>query len=262
MNKKLLVVLFAGLLLVSAVACGKDSGDGKETDTGATVPSESYIVVPGTDESGNIVTNPATNPDAITPESDPTEDNPTFTAISKEVIVVAEQAWTRSATNLSQDSMVKLTFEGDKHTVTGESANWYRISKDGKDLYISKAVVGDITTLSTFTAVNDQVTISTGVTDGTLTVRSYPAKGDYTVRGYLKEGAVVTRVAKNDGWSRILFATKDKDGNEITKEYYISNDCIKTNAETSADTVAETSADTVAGTSGETTPETTASTEA
>ncbi len=257
MNKKLLVVLVAGLLLVSAVSCGrnkKPSGDNKDTFPGnldTLNPSESYIVIEGTDASGNVVT--SIEPVTTAPEVDvfdPSEQNPTFTAVEKKIVVITAVATIRDQTVVNDSTGVSWPKEGTILDATGESTNWYRISRDGKELYIAKSTVADAAALEGFTKVeNETITISTGNAGGAVNVRSYPSsESDKTIRGSLKEGATATRVAVGEKWSRILFEVEetDKDGNKVkvTKEYYISNDCIKTDDGTAAGTDAATDAPT------------------
>ena len=54
MNKKLLALLLAGLLVASVTACTKP-GTGEDTTDSGNTPEDSYIVI-GTDENGNDVT--------------------------------------------------------------------------------------------------------------------------------------------------------------------------------------------------------------
>ncbi len=250
MNKKLLVMLVAGLLLVSAVACGDQGKNPKDTDTDnagtGTKPTESYIVIDGTDESGNAVT--SIEPITTEPESelfDPTEQNPTFTAVTKKLVVITAVATIRDQTIVNDSTGVSWPKEGTLLDATGESTNWYRITRDGKELYIAKSVVADAAALDGFTKVEKEtITIATGNEGGAVNVRSYPSsESDKTIRGTLKEGATATRVAIGEKWSRILFEVEetDKDGNKVKveKEYYISNDCIKTAADTDTNAATE-----------------------
>ncbi len=248
MKKKLLVVLVAGLLLLTAVACGDNDKPSKDTGTEATgtgTGTESYIQV-GTDESGNAITAPVTEAPTDPAEDDPSVENPTFTDISKTVVVITNRATVRSATVIDDTTGISWPAEGTTLTVTGECEDWYRIEHEiggeKKTCYITKSVVDDASALEGFTRVEGEgetITISTGNEDGAVNVRSYPSSAsDKSIRGTLKEGATATRVAIGEKWSIILFGVQDDDGNAVTKEYYISNDCIKT-AAAESDSTAE-----------------------
>jgi len=254
MNKKELMLLVAALLLTTAVACNKNSGNDKETNAPTTSanPSDTgdYIVVPGTDESGNAVTylEPAGTQE---PESDISDPNPTFTDVTKQVVVVARAATIRTSTVIADNNGRAWPQENQVLDVTGESDKWYRIDYDGTPCYIAKDVVDDYAVIQAFTPLNDEVEI----TGGSVNVRSYPSSAtEWTIRGQLTAGTKVTRVAVGEGWSRILFEVEsetetDESGNakvEI-KQYYISNNWIKSlSDDTSADTSADTEVDTPA----------------
>ncbi len=248
MKKKLLVILAASLLLLSAAACSKKNPEQPDDSADTKDPNESYIVIYGTDENGNTVTHhePVTK-EPETEEFDPTEENPTFTDISKKIVVFANAATVRSATVVAENNVVGWPTENTVLDVTGESENWYRITYNEQTCYIAKAVAGgDPATLDAFTAIEGGEEVV--VTASAVNVRSYPTSlSDYTKRGTLAKDTVVTRVAISENWSRILYEVKsetetDADGNpkvEI-KQYYVSNDYIApVNAETGADTTAE-----------------------
>ena len=255
MNKKLLAILTAALLLLSATAC--QSGEENETTGGADTknPDDSYIVV-GTDEQGNPVT--STNPDTKEPGEDvpdPSEPNPTFTDVTMKAVVVAEVATVRTSTVLADNNAVGWPAEGKILDVTGESTNWYRIqyNVNGEDqiCYIAKTVAADASVLDSFTAIENGEEVEISV--DAVNVRSYPSTAtNLSIRSSLKLGDKVTRVASNDKWSRILYEVvseteTDADGNPVKeiKQYYIANDCLTVPAaETTAaeTTVAETEA--------------------
>ncbi len=242
MNKKLLALLVAGLVLVSAVACTENPDNPETLPPPESGESESYIVI-GTDESGNDVTTP------VVPETDkPIEVNPTFADKTLKVVVIANRGTIRNAPDLSEESKVAWPAEGTELNVTGESVDWYRISYGENTCYITKAIVADAAGLEGFTAVeNETVTVV-----GDVNVRSYPsADSDYSIRGSLKSGTTATRVAVGETWSKILFTVKVEvetgDPVEVQKEYYIHNNYIKV-AETDtgaaeSETVASTEAD-------------------
>lgn len=233
MNKKLLALLLAGLLVASATACTTKDPEDDTTESGSQNPEDSYIVI-GTDNEGNDITEvPTTAPEDTA--MDPSETNPTFVDVTKQVVVFASVATVRTSTVLAENNAVGWPSEGKLLDVTGESDNWYRItySVDGenKECYIAKTVAADASALEGFTAVEDEVEITVEA----VNVRSYPsAASTLSVRGSLKKGTKVTRVAVGENWSRILYEVvseteTDAEGNpkvEI-KQYYISNDCLK-----------------------------------
>ena len=255
MNKKLLVILAAALVALSATACTEEGSGETDTDaTGTKNPNESYIVVDGTDEDGNPVT--SVDPDTAAPETegfDPTEDNPTFTDVSKQVVVFTAVATVRTSTQIVDNNAVGWPSEGKILEVTGESDNWYRIkypvNGTETECYIAKTVAADASVLDTFTAIEngEEVMISVEA----VNVRSYPSTAsDNSIRASLKYGAKVIRVAVNDQWSRIIFEVvseteTDAEGNPVKEQkmYYISNDCLAVTTETPVETVAETTAE-------------------
>ena len=232
MNKKLLALLLAGLLVAAMTACQGNKPNDETTDSGNN-PEDSYIVI-GTDENGNDVTEiPSKEPE--TEAFDPSETNPTFVDVTKKVVVFSAVATVRTSTVVADNNAVGWPSEGRELDATGESENWYRItySVDGEDkeCYIAKTVAADATALDGFTDVEEEVIITVDA----VNVRSYPsAASTLSVRGSLKKGAKVTRVAVSENWSRILYEVvseteTDAEGNakvEI-KQYYVSNDCLK-----------------------------------
>ena len=232
MNKKLLALLLAGLLVAAMTACHNTKPNNENTDEGNN-PEDSYIVI-GTGENGNDVTEiPSKEPE--TEAFDPSETNPTFVDVTKKVVVFAGVATVRTSTVLADNNAVGWPSEGKLLDVTGESDNWYRIlyTVDGeeKECYIAKTVAADAAALDGYTDVEEEVIITVDA----VNVRSYPsASSNLSVRGSLKKDTKVTRVAVSENWSRILFEVvseteTDAEGNakvEI-KQYYVSNDCLK-----------------------------------
>ena len=235
MNKKLLVLLTAALLLLSATACNQGSGTNDTTADTTADPNESYIVV-GTDEFGNDVTQATTNPQE--PEDtqfDPSEEAPTFVDVTKKVIVFTAVATVRTSTVLADNNSVGWPQEGKLLDVTGESENWYRINYnvngDMQTCYIAKTVAADASVLDAFTPCEEE---EVEVSEGAVNVRSYPSTASSnSIRGSLKKGDKVIRVAVSEKWSRIKYEVvseteTDAEGKPVVtvKEYYISNDCI------------------------------------
>ena len=229
MNKKLLALLLAGLLVAAMTACNDKTPNDETTDSQGN-PEDSYIVI-GTDENGNDVTE-IPNQEPVTDAFDPSETNPTFVDVTKKVVVFAGVATVRTSTVLAENNAVGWPSEGKLLDVTGESENWYRIlyTVDGeeKECYIAKTVAADAAALDGYTDVEEEVIITVDA----VNVRSYPsASSTLSVRGSLKKDTKVTRVAVGENWSRILYevTSNDEEGNPVVdiKQYYVSNDCVK-----------------------------------
>ncbi len=246
MNKKLLAILVAALVLVGATACGTNN-DPKETLPpvgGDTIVDSTGVVVPGTDANGSSTYE--TIP--VEPEtSKPIEVNPTFVDKSLTVVVIAGRGTVRNQPNMTEESKIAWPAEGTQLKVTGESADWYRLSYGESVGYITKAIVADAAALEGFTPVEETITVT-----GDVNVRSYPsADSDYSIRTSLKSGATVTRVGVGEKWSRIRITMTEKneagEDVEVVREYYINNNYIKA-PETVAGTEATTNAATEAST--------------
>ena len=234
MNKKLFALLLAGLLVASITACNNNPGNTEDTSGNTNDTNDQYIVI-GTDEQGNDITEAITQTPADT-SFDPTETNPTFVDVTKKIVVFAGVATVRTDTTLAESNAVGWPSEGRILDVTGESDNWYRINYtvDGetKACYIAKTVAADASVLDGFTNVAEE---EVEIIVDAVNVRSYPsAASSNSIRGSLKKGTKVTRVAVSENWSRIIYEVvseteTDAEGNakvEI-KQYYISNDCLK-----------------------------------
>lgn len=237
MNKKLLVILTAALLLLSATACknGKKNNEDTTTDDASVVTTGAYIDV-GTDEDGNIVTSddPETDTTPETEGFDPTEQNPTFTDVEMKAVVVSSVATVRTSTRVEDSNAVGWPSEGMILDVNGECDNWYRISYtvngESKNCYIAKTVAADSSILDTFTTIENGEEVEVIV--DAVYVRSYPSTDStHSIRGSLKSGTKITRVAINENWSRILYevTSEGEDGTPVVeiKQYYVSNDCVK-----------------------------------
>lgn len=234
MNKKLFALLLAGLLVASVTACGKKPGT-EDNTTGNNADTNGNYIVVGTDTNGNDITEEIPTQKPEDPAFDPTETNPVFVDVTKKVVVFAGVATVRTSTVLEDNNAIGWPSEGRVLDVTGESDNWYRItypvSGENQTCYIAKTVAADASALDGFTAVEDEVEI---IVDA-VNVRSYPSSAStLSVRGSLKKGTKVTRVAVSENWSRILYEVTsetetDAEGNAKVevKEYYISNDCLK-----------------------------------
>ncbi len=259
MKKTLFVMLVAALVLVSAASCGGDENSKKNPPKDTLAPAESGIPAESDDES---TLTPGVNDTTAAETEKPIEVNPTFDDVSLTAVVFVKGHGTiRNNPDLSTESAIAWPEEGTELTVTGESIDWYRLSYNDGVAYISKSIAGDVAVINAFTEVEDeQITLT-----GNVHVRSYPYVGKYSERGTLNAGTTVTRVAVSENWSRILFTetveAESGDPVEVVKEYYITNDYIKT-AETNAETSAETAGETSAATEATTEATTDASTEA
>ena len=246
MNKKLIALLLAGLLVASFTACNDKQGGNEDTSADNADTTDNYIVI-GTDEEGNDITEAITQESADT-SFDPTETDPVFTDVTKKIVVFASVATVRTSTVLADNNAVGWPSEGRLLDVTGESENWYRITYtvDGeeKECFIAKTVAADADVLDAFTTVEEE---EVEITVEAVNVRSYPsAASSNSIRGSLKKGTKVTRVAVSENWSRIIYEVvseteTDAEGNPVVeiKQYYVSNDYIApVNPETGAETTA------------------------
>ena len=243
MNKKLIALLLAGLLVASFTACNDNQGGTDDTSADNTDTKDNYIVI-GTDEAGNDITEAITQESADT-SFDPTETDPVFTDVTKKIVVFASVATVRTSTVLADNNAVGWPSEGRLLDVTGESENWYRITYtvDGeeKECFIAKTVAADADVLDAFTNVEEE---EVEITVEAVNVRSYPsAASSNSIRGSLKKGTKVTRVAVSENWSRIIYEVvseteTDAEGNPVVeiKQYYVSNDCIKAPEATAEET--------------------------
>ena len=234
MNKKLIALLLAGLLVASFTACNNQGGN-EDTSADNADTKDNYIVI-GTDEQGNDITEAITNEPVADPGFDPSETDPVFTDVTMKVVVFSGVATVRTSTVVAENNAVGWPSEGRVLDATGESDNWYRIEYpvDGETqiCYIAKTVAADAATLDAFTAVEEE---EVEIIVEAVNVRSYPSTASTnSIRGSLKKGDKVTRVAVSENWSRIIYEVvseteTDAEGNakvEI-KQYYVSNDCIK-----------------------------------
>jgi hypothetical protein len=241
MNKKILVILTAALLLLSATACHNRPGKTNETtnETDGAETTGSYLIVGTGDEDNTISSdNPSTKDPATETDKlfDPTEENPVFVDVTKQVVVVSAVATVRTSTRIEENNAVGWPVEGHLLDVNGESDNWYRITYnvngEDKTCYIAKTVTADSTVLNTFTVIENGEEVEVIV--DAVNVRSYPSTAsNNSIRGSLKKGEKVIRVAVSEKWSRIKYEVvseteADAEGNAVVtvKEYYISNDCI------------------------------------
>ena len=231
--KKLFALLLAGLLVASFTACKNTPANTDESTSSNSNGTGDYIVI-GTDAEGNPVTEP--NSTSTETEYDPSETDPTFTDVTMKVVVFASVATVRTSTVLADNNAVGWPSEGRVLDVTGESENWYRIeypvNGETQICYIAKSVAADAAVLESFTACEEE---EVEIIVDAVNVRSYPSSAsNLSIRGSLKKGAKVTRVAVSENWSRIIYEVvseteTDAEGNAVVeiKQYYVSNDCIQ-----------------------------------
>lgn len=255
MKKHLLIILAAGLLLLSATACNKDKEDNNETDgtLDSAETTGSYIIVDTTPEGDNDDT--IGDPEG---DFDPSEENPTFTDTEMEIVIISYGAKVRTETVMKEDNVVAWPSGGTTYTATGVSENWYRVRYNDMDCYIAKNVAADAAVLNTFTAIEGGEMVKV-VNAETVNVRSYPsADSEYSIRDQLTADAQVKRLATNDGWSLIEYQGKSEsetnaDGSAmiVTKQGYIKSSFLEAlTAATEEATDAATEAVTDAATEG------------
>lgn len=226
MKKHLLIILAAGLLLLSATACNKDSDDNKDTDDilDTEETTGSYFVVE-TDTNGEYITSAQPGSDF-----DPSEESPEFTAANMEIVIISYTGQVRTSTQIKGDNTVAWPSEGTTYTVTGVSENWYRVKYQDKDCYIAKSIAADASVLATFTAIEGGEMMEV-INADTLNVRSYPsADSDHSIRGQIYRGNKVKRLASNDTWSLIEVELPDEvetdaEGNpvKVVKKCYVKS---------------------------------------
>lgn len=250
MKKTLLVLLLAGLLLISATAC---SGDDKNNTNKGTETESVTGTETGKDPLGGDSTDTDTDTETETKAPDLTEDPADFTEASLEIIVIVDKATLRNAPSTADSTYLNSIKKDYVLTVTGESNNWYRVTEADYDTpcYISKKVARDKAVVDAFVdgdPVNVKMTgISVGNEAEKINVRTYPSSdsnlNDAVVVGTITEGTVVVRIAESDGWSKILFQGKD---DTEPKAYYVSSDfftVVEENTDTDTDTATETTAE-------------------
>ena len=218
MNKKILALAAAAVLLLCTVACADTTTDEPKETLGQPTFDETTAET--------TVGNGQNNTENTTPD----EINPVFVEKSLKVVVLTPGANVRSAPNMITSTIVAQPAENDELTVTGESEQWYRIVYDEEVRYIKKSIVAPASGLEGFTATSDTVVLSTNAN-----IRSYPLVDPYTARISLPAGTKLERVAVGSEWSRVKVTVTEKKGDEeveVEKEYYIHNSCIE--AETTA----------------------------
>lgn len=250
MNKKLFVLTLAGLLLLSASACG-----GKDTESNTTSASTT-TVKPNTDgtyaieyttetdvfgnvirvpvsegtvgETSTVTTKPSSGITDIAPTESIYEANPAWTAYTTPVtIYVGAKANIRNST-ASNSTTLRTVEAGSTLTVDAYSTKWFRVKNtDNTYSYISKQAAIDKAVLDAFVAAPENETVK--LTDATeyLNMRLLPSV-DSKLMGTLKKGDTVARKSIGAEWSCIVYV----DSNQVSHEYYVSNKYIQSTSAT------------------------------
>lgn len=225
--KKIAAFLLALLCVATLASCnnenhGDDPDDSKDPgysiDSGSDAPDDS---TDAPDESVDDTTDADTTDTQAPVETDPpvTEEpavdttvpyvdpaDIVFTPVENKVVYVsAANVNIRKTPEVIDGNVVTSVKYGDSFVCLATSDNWYKITYADQECYISAHYVTfDNLTKDDFEATGDYVCVVTKVVGGTLTVRTGPSM-DTEIKGYLKEGDIVTRLAKNENWSKISY---------------------------------------------------------
>ncbi len=234
MKKTLLVLLLAGLLLVSFTACGGE-GNGNETDSASNeTASGDPLGSESDDDTSDTGDDSESESDSTVTDIDQTEAD--FTDKSMEICVYKQLATVRKAPSVNTDTYVTTASRGDVFTVTGESTYWYRVSvidaetEEPATYYLAKTVAGDKAVLDAFVD-GDPTSVTT---TGDVFLRLFPSAEDDSTktasRVSLPKGTTVTRVSESNGWSKVLYKNT-VDGDEAEEYYYINSTFLTENTE-------------------------------
>jgi len=236
--KKIAAFLLALLCVATLASCNNDTPDNPD-ETGDTNDSGYTIESDDPTDSGEATDAPATDAPEVTddttdapvtdapvtdaPETEAPRVDPAdivFTPVENKVVYVsAANVNIRKTPEVIDGNVVTSVKYGDSFVCLATSENWYKISYADQECYISAHYVTfDNITKDDFEATNDYVSIIVDV----ATIRTGPST-DTEAKGYLNKGAVVTRLAKNENWSKISY-----DGGVA----YVHNSCIGAAPET------------------------------
>ena len=172
------------------------------------------LIVATSTIAGGVLISQGTPVEAATINVRTVYNSPTNVSLKQGKIVnVTTSLRVRSAANTSASVLGYLN-NGTTVSITGESGNWYKISYNGKDGYISKDYVqisGNTAPITTRSIASGKVT---GVTTN-LRVRS-AASTTSSVLGYLTNGESVTITGESGNFYAINF--KNKTG-YVSKDY-------------------------------------------
>ena len=231
--KKIAAFLLALLCVATLASCNNDTPDNPD-ESGDTNDSGYTIEFDDPTDSGEATDAPATDAPDVTdapvteppvteaPVTDaPATDAPhidpadiVFTPVENKVVYVsAANVNIRKTPEVVDGNVVTSVKYGDSFVCLATSENWYKISYADQECYISAHYVTfDNLTKDDFEATNDYVEIIVDVAN----VRTGPST-DTEAKGFLNKGAIVTRLAKNENWSKISY-----DGGVA----YVHNSCI------------------------------------
>ena len=172
------------------------------------------LIVATSTIAGGVLISQGTPVEAATINVRTVYNSPTNVSLKQGKIVnVTTSLRVRSAANTSASVLGYLN-NGTTVSITGESGNWYKISYNGKDGYISKDYVqisGNTAPITTRSIASGKVT---GVTTN-LRVRS-AASTTSSVLGYLTNGASVTITGESGNFYAINFNNQT---GYVSKEY-------------------------------------------
>lgn len=203
-----------------AIDSGEPTDSGEATDDPATeapatdAPATEAPVTEAPATEAPVTEAPATE----APRVDPADI--VFTPVENKVVYVsAANVNIRKTPEVVDGNVVTSVKYGDSFVCLATSENWYKITYADQECYISAHYVTfDNLTKDDFEATNDYVEIIVDVAN----VRTGPST-DTEAKGFLNKGAIVTRLAKNENWSKISY-----DGGVA----YVHNSCIGAAPET------------------------------
>lgn len=236
--KKIAAFLLALLCVATLASCNNDPADnpdestdsnnpGYTIDSGEPTDSTEATEAPATEAPATeapvteapVTEAPVTEaPATEAPRVDPADI--VFTPVENKVVYVsAANVNIRKTPEVIDGNVVTSVKYGDSFVCLATSENWYKITYADQECYISAHYVTfDNITKDDFEATNDYVEIIVDVAN----VRTGPST-DTEAKGFLNKGAIVTRIAKNENWSKISY-----DGGVA----YVHNSCIGVAPET------------------------------
>lgn len=213
--KKLAALSLALLFVISLSSCKGGTGDTETSDSAD--GSTSYKVVTTSPETTAQDTTADTTAQTTEDTTPSTTEPPvlSFTPVDKTAYVIVDNVYVRTAPATTGNVGVATLHYGDDIKCVGISDNWFKVIYADKEHYISASCLTfDNITGDDVEAVNDTVYVNVDV----LTLRHGPS-GDTEPMGYASKGDALTRVGKNEYWSKITH-----NGNI----YYVGNSAIST----------------------------------
>ena len=212
--KKIIVLILALLLVMTAVACGQGStgnsdettggGNGPEsgsaeTTGGSTDPDDVTTSNDGEGSGESDVTDETTGGDAETTGGSAAPGLQDATEVDETVYLTVAGAYYRSAPDIYENNIIGRVAWGDELNRVAYNTEWSVILVEGVKYYISTECVSKTapTEEPTFTETNDTVT----VVGSDVALYTAPLATDATLFDYLEEGVKLTRVKYNEKWS-------------------------------------------------------------